>query len=166
METVKREAVDIDEAAGEPETVTKPKKAAKPRAEKKKEAKPKKAAAPKAPKAPKAAEKKATKPKKVTAIKPKHQKFTDFGSKRAIPGVRTAVGGALREQREKLGLSQIETGKKAGVSGKFIGEVERGDKSLSVDTLYRWCKALDVAPGAVLPRDGFSIPPVGGGKKK
>lgn len=41
-------------------------------------------------------------------------------------------------------LSQDRLGKAAGLSGKFIGEVERGEKSISVDSLYRVSIALDV----------------------
>jgi transcriptional regulator with XRE-family HTH domain len=35
-------------------------------------------------------------------------------------------------------------GQRAGLSGKFIGEVERGEKSISVDSLYRVSVALEV----------------------
>ena len=48
---------------------------------------------------------------------------------------------ALRKQR---GLSQERLGERAGLSGKFIGEVERAEKSISIDSLYRVSVALDV----------------------
>jgi transcriptional regulator with XRE-family HTH domain len=35
-------------------------------------------------------------------------------------------------------------GERSGLSGKFIGEVERGEKSISVDSLYRVSIALRV----------------------
>jgi transcriptional regulator with XRE-family HTH domain len=35
-------------------------------------------------------------------------------------------------------------GQRSGLSGKFIGEVERGEKSISVDSLYRVSVALEV----------------------
>lgn len=39
-------------------------------------------------------------------------------------------------------LSQSALGRHAGLSGKFIGDVERGAKSISVDNLYRIAEAL------------------------
>jgi transcriptional regulator with XRE-family HTH domain len=35
-------------------------------------------------------------------------------------------------------------GHRAGLSGKFIGEVERGEKSISIDSLYRVSVALKI----------------------
>ena len=35
-------------------------------------------------------------------------------------------------------------GHRSGLSGKFIGEVERGEKSISIDSLYRVSVALEV----------------------
>jgi len=35
-------------------------------------------------------------------------------------------------------------GVRAGLSGKFIGEVERGEKSISIDSLYRVSVALEI----------------------
>jgi transcriptional regulator with XRE-family HTH domain len=40
--------------------------------------------------------------------------------------------------------SQERLGKGSGLSGKFIGEVERGEKSISIDSLYRVSVALEV----------------------
>ena len=48
---------------------------------------------------------------------------------------------ALRKQR---GLSQERLGDRAGLSGKFIGEVERAKKSISIDSLYRVSVALEI----------------------
>lgn len=50
----------------------------------------------------------------------------------------------MRALREEAGLSQERLGHEAGLSGKFIGEVERGEKSISVDSLYHLASALSV----------------------
>ncbi|MGH2392656.1 MAG: helix-turn-helix domain-containing protein, partial [Candidatus Limnocylindria bacterium] len=60
-----------------------------------------------------------------------------------------------RSINKQRGLSQERLGLKAGLSGKFIGEVERGEKSISIDSLYHLAVALavplrhltDVRPG-------------------
>ena len=82
---------------------------------------------------------------------------------RAVPHVRKFLGQRLRELRKQHGLSQERLGDRSSLSGKFIGEVERGEKSISIDSLYRVSVALevplrqltDVRPGkrAVVPSE-------------
>jgi transcriptional regulator with XRE-family HTH domain len=66
---------------------------------------------------------------------------------RAATHVREALGQRLRALRKQRALSQERLGKASGRSGKFIGEVERGEKSISVDSLYHVVVALDVPLG-------------------
>jgi transcriptional regulator with XRE-family HTH domain len=68
----------------------------------------------------------------------------DYGSSRAVPKLRTQLGQRVRSTRLERHLSQEALGRKAGLSGKFIGEVERGDKSVSLDSLYHVAKVLRV----------------------
>jgi transcriptional regulator with XRE-family HTH domain len=65
-----------------------------------------------------------------------------YGSSRAVPHLRTFLGQRLRAFRKERRLSQEALGSRAGLSGKFIGEVERGDKSISIDSLYRIAAVL------------------------
>src|SRR5262245_25197237 len=65
-------------------------------------------------------------------------------SERAVKHVRKTLGDRLRSLRKNRGLSQQRLGKRSNLSGKFIGEVERGEKSVSVDSLYHVSVALDV----------------------
>src|SRR6059058_1540746 len=63
---------------------------------------------------------------------------------RAVKHVRKFLGQRLRALRKQRGLSQERLGDRAGLSGKFIGEVERGEKSISIDSLYHVSVALEV----------------------
>ena len=63
---------------------------------------------------------------------------------RVIPHVRMFLGQRLRILRKRLRLSQAELGKRSRLTGKFIGEVERGQKSISIDSLYRVSVGLGV----------------------
>src|SRR5205823_926256 len=63
---------------------------------------------------------------------------------RAVKHVRKFLGQRLRALRKQRGLSQERLGDRAGLSGKFIGEVERGEKSISIDSLYRVSVALEI----------------------
>jgi transcriptional regulator with XRE-family HTH domain len=65
-------------------------------------------------------------------------------AERAVPHVRKFLGQRLRALRKQRSLSQERLGLRAGLSGKFIGEVERGEKSISIDSLYHVAMALDV----------------------
>jgi transcriptional regulator with XRE-family HTH domain len=98
-------------------------------------------------------------------------------SERAVPHVRKFLGQRLRELRKQRGLAQESLGERSGLSGKFIGEVERGEKSISIDSLYRVATALavplghltDVRPGrrAVVPsRDAERIVALVSGKRR
>ena len=64
--------------------------------------------------------------------------------KRVAPHVRTFLGQRVRELRKQRGLSQERLGNGSSLSGKFIGEVERGEKSISIDSLYKVSAALKV----------------------
>jgi transcriptional regulator with XRE-family HTH domain len=68
----------------------------------------------------------------------------DYGSSRAVPKLRALLGQRVRSARLGRGLSQVALGRAAGLSGKFIGEIERGDKSVSIDSLWRVAKVLRV----------------------
>jgi XRE family transcriptional regulator, regulator of sulfur utilization len=63
---------------------------------------------------------------------------------RAAKHVRKFLGQRLRALRKQRGLSQERLGDRSGLSGKFIGEVERGEKSISIDSLYRVSVALEI----------------------
>ena len=67
------------------------------------------------------------------------------GSARALPRLRALVGANIQLYRADLGWSQERLGEQSGLSGKFIGEVERRVKSISVDSLGRLARALRVA---------------------
>jgi transcriptional regulator with XRE-family HTH domain len=63
---------------------------------------------------------------------------------RAVKHVRRFLGQRLRALRKQRTLSQERLGERSGLSGKFIGEVERGEKSISIDSLYHVAVALEI----------------------
>ena len=62
--------------------------------------------------------------------------------KRAERHIRKFIGQRLRALRKERSLTQDKLGELSGLSGKFIGEVERGQKSISIDSLYAVAVAL------------------------
>lgn len=57
---------------------------------------------------------------------------------------KSLLGQKIYKQRIKKGLSQIELGKKIGVSHAMISNYENGNKSPQIITLKKLAEALDV----------------------
>ncbi|MGN0365962.1 MAG: helix-turn-helix domain-containing protein [Suilimivivens sp.] len=53
------------------------------------------------------------------------------------------VGQRLRLRRQELGYSQELTSEKAGLHPTYIGQVERGEKNATIESIERICIALD-----------------------
>jgi transcriptional regulator with XRE-family HTH domain len=54
-------------------------------------------------------------------------------------------GERVREERGKLGLSQEELASKAGVHRTYIGMIERAEKNITLENIYKVAKALDLS---------------------
>src|SRR5262249_54992942 len=63
---------------------------------------------------------------------------------RAVKHVRKFLGQRLRALRKQRALSQERLGDRSGLSGKFIGEAERGGRSISIGRLSRVSVALEI----------------------
>jgi transcriptional regulator with XRE-family HTH domain len=57
---------------------------------------------------------------------------------------RKALAEAIRHYRKKARLTQERLGELADLNSKYIGEVERMEKTISLDALARIAKALKV----------------------
>jgi DNA-binding XRE family transcriptional regulator len=57
---------------------------------------------------------------------------------------RKPLGLAIRNYRKKLKMTQERLGEKADLNPKYIGEVERMEKTISVDALFRIATALKI----------------------
>ena len=62
----------------------------------------------------------------------------------ARPSHRKALALAIRHYRKKANMTQERFSELANLNPKYIGEVERMEKTISVDALARVAKALKV----------------------
>jgi transcriptional regulator with XRE-family HTH domain len=65
----------------------------------------------------------------------------------SVPGKarhRKVLGESIRACRKARGLSQEKLAELADLHPNYVGEVERGDKTISVDALFRIATALKV----------------------
>ena len=54
------------------------------------------------------------------------------------------LGLRIREERLKLGLTQSQLAEDIGISDTYVGQIERGERSLTLDTLVRLVNRLGV----------------------
>jgi len=60
---------------------------------------------------------------------------------------RAEFGRRVRELRTAAGLSQEEFAHLAGMDRTYVGGVERGERNVSLDNIYRLSRALGVSAG-------------------
>ena len=63
--------------------------------------------------------------------------------------VQRMFGRAIRARREALRISQEELADRAGLHRTYIGDVERGERNISLVNIVKLAKALGVRPGAL-----------------
>jgi transcriptional regulator with XRE-family HTH domain len=57
------------------------------------------------------------------------------------------LGQNIRAQRKRSGFSQEELAEKAELHPVYVGNLERGEENISIDSLLRIAKALKVSLG-------------------
>ncbi|MGA2031311.1 MAG: helix-turn-helix transcriptional regulator [Thermoguttaceae bacterium] len=64
----------------------------------------------------------------------------------------TILGEEIRKARMGAGLTQEELAFKAGVSRQYVSLLELNEKSPTVDTLIRICRAMGASAGKIVAR--------------
>jgi transcriptional regulator with XRE-family HTH domain len=59
---------------------------------------------------------------------------------------RKAFGRKVRELREKQGYSQERLAELAELHRTYVGDVERGERNISLDNIWQLAKALGINP--------------------
>lgn len=65
--------------------------------------------------------------------------------------IRKKLGNKIRSLRKLKGFTQEELGEKAGISYKFLGEIERGEANPSLDSLIVIANALRINVKELFP---------------
>ena len=66
------------------------------------------------------------------------------------PSLTRRVGRTVKSYRRHLGLSQEALGDRARLTGKYIGEIERGQKSMTLEAFAAVAAALGTAMHVLL----------------
>lgn len=64
--------------------------------------------------------------------------------------IKVTVGELVRQKRIKKGWSQEQLSSAAGVSNRFLQDIEAGEKMASLTTLFKLSRALGVAPDKLI----------------
>jgi transcriptional regulator with XRE-family HTH domain len=70
---------------------------------------------------------------------------------------RKKLGERIRELRKTAGITQEELGEKADLNYKFIGELERGQVNVSLDSLVRIAGALGIRIGDLFSKEKVAV---------
>ncbi len=63
-----------------------------------------------------------------------------------------ALCAVLQEQRQALGITQLDLAEQAGMQRSYISDIEQGRRNLSVQNLFRIALALDLTPADLVER--------------
>jgi DNA-binding XRE family transcriptional regulator len=63
-------------------------------------------------------------------------------NRKAILRHRKIIGDAVRQHRKKTGLTQEKLAELVNLNPKYLGEVERGEKIISIEALLRIAKTV------------------------
>jgi transcriptional regulator with XRE-family HTH domain len=87
-----------------------------------------------------------------------HKKLPIMPRGKSMENIRKGLGKRIRTFRKLKALTQEELGEKAGLSYKFVGEIERGKVNPSLDSLVRIANALGVKVGNLFPHEADIFP--------
>lgn len=60
------------------------------------------------------------------------------------------LGKRIAKRRRELGLKQTEVNEMAGLSPKYLSNIERATSVLSLDVFMRLCSVLEITPNELL----------------
>ena len=68
------------------------------------------------------------------------------------------LGKKIKEIRQKVGMTQEELAWKCGISLNFLGQIERGQKKPSIDTIKKIATALEISPSLLFDKIIYPSP--------
>lgn len=63
--------------------------------------------------------------------------------------IRASFGGAVRQRRRQMRLSQEELAQRAGLHRTYVSDIERGRRNVSLDNIHKLAQALETSVGGL-----------------
>ncbi|MCX2934651.1 helix-turn-helix transcriptional regulator [Mycobacterium sp. CVI_P3] len=79
------------------------------------------------------------------------------GAKEALTETTRAFGERVRDRRNQLGISQEAAADRIGIHWSALGKIERGQRSLRLETILKIAAGLDIDAGKLV--SGLPSPP-------
>lgn len=64
--------------------------------------------------------------------------------------VKQTFGDRLRDLRHQLSVTQEGLALRCGLDRSYVGQVERGERNISLENIYRLAEGLGIPPGELL----------------
>ena len=64
--------------------------------------------------------------------------------------IRNSFGVTVRAVRQQNGISQEELALRTGLDRSYVGQVERGERNLTLENIYKLADGLGVPPASLL----------------
>ena len=80
-----------------------------------------------------------------------------------MPDIKKSFGASVKGWRQHLGFSQEELAEKADLHRTYISDVERGARNLSLESINKLARALDISVSALFPLQDANGGPVSAG---
>ena len=64
-----------------------------------------------------------------------------------MDNIRQWVGDRIRDVRSKAGLTQFQLAERAGLNLSWLGQIERGQRTSTIITVDKICRALNISVG-------------------
>jgi transcriptional regulator with XRE-family HTH domain len=77
---------------------------------------------------------------------------------KTLPQLRKAFGKRVRELRQIAEITQEELALKSGLDRSYVGQVERGERNVSLGNIHKIAAGLGVSPSALLETSRVSEP--------
>jgi two-component system response regulator len=95
--------------------------------------------------------------KSVEALGAKRVNIKGVQHKTPNAGIKAEFAKAVRQRRERLGISQEKLAEKAGLHRTYVSDIERGARNLSLESINRLARALEVSVSALFPPTPFDV---------
>ena len=79
--------------------------------------------------------------------------------------IRSAFGKRVREVRLSVDISQEELAHRSGLDRSYVGQVERGERNLTLENIFRIAEGLGVPPAKLVVELNESIDLASAGKE-
>lgn len=66
-----------------------------------------------------------------------------------MENLQQSLGKRIRQIRKERGLTQEDFARRIGIDYKHLGSIERGNENVTIQTIEKICRAIDITPSEI-----------------